>query len=156
MVLSKIATGCLARLRVPGRKEKQRSIVKEFPPLSRRSHQMICSVSFNFRFCKALNMSVILPFSPGSQERWLCEDIRSWEGGWLTSSLSFIVSVCGIHLPREIREHIFSQGFCFYGTQFPRNCSMSPLLCHTSLLPRIFTPWDAIWTVCLFVCFFIS
>ena len=77
-------------------------------------------------FYASLDVSVILPFSPGSQERPDSEDMRGWEAGWLTPSLVFIISVRGSHLPKEIGEGIFSQGICFHGTQFPRNVPFLP------------------------------
>ena len=104
-----------------------RSIVKEPPPLGGRAQQLISnSVSSSLGFYTSLDVSVILPFSPGSQERPDSEDMRGWEGGWLTPSLVFIVSVRGSRLPKEIGEGIFSQGICFHGTQFPRNVPSLP------------------------------
>ena len=54
-----------------------RSIVKEPPPLGGRAQQLISnSVSSSLGFYTSLDVSVILPFSPGSQERPDSEDMR--------------------------------------------------------------------------------
>lgn len=51
------------------RGKDSRSTVKELPLLGGRSQQMICNVSSVWGFYKSLDVAVILPFSPGSQER---------------------------------------------------------------------------------------